>query len=199
MGNTTQEYGWDPVLDADNVWFMDNGKHAMGRTSLSMLKSGVNPTPNNIIRVSRQDASSYSITPISGIANGSVTNPALYCPQRNIIVAYDSSNSVVRAWRHDPASERLSELWTRHNFGMGGHTIYYRDTGEIVTADYRSLKTLKGLREGESSVVLDIETGRERARTPMGNYMQSAVFPAPGWGRDFYWLGLDRLTRIAVE
>jgi hypothetical protein len=47
--------------------------------------------------------------------------------------------------------------------------------------------------------VLDIETGMEKARVPMGNYMQSAVFPAPGWGRDFYWLGLDRLTRIAVE
>jgi hypothetical protein len=39
----------------------------------------------------------------------------------------------------------------------------------------------------------------EKARVPMGNYMQSAVFPAPGWCRDFYWLGLDRLTRIAVE
>ena len=81
---------------------------------------------------------------------------------------------------------------------MGGHTIYYADTGEIVTADYQSLKTLRGLREGENSVVLDIETGTEKARVPMGNYIQSAVFPCPGWNRDFYWLGLDRLTRIGV-
>lgn len=199
VGNSSQEYGWDPVLDGNNVWFMDNGKHKMGKTSLSMLHSGVNPTPNNIIRVSSNDSSNYSITPVCGIANGSVTNPPLYCPKRNILVAFDSSNSVVRAWRHDPATQALSELWTRHNFGMGGHTIYYPDTGEIVTSDYQSLKTLRGLREGENSVVLDITSGQEKARLPMGNYMQSAVFPAPGWGRDYYWLGLDRLTRIAVE
>ena len=42
------------------------------------------------------------------------------------------------------------------------------------------------------------EDGEEKARVPMGNYMQSAVFPCPGWDRDFYWLGLDRLSRIAV-
>ncbi|MEH6637167.1 MAG: hypothetical protein V7700_16725 [Halioglobus sp.] len=199
VGTSSQEYGWDPVLDGENIWFMDNGKHRMGKTSLSMLHSGVNPTPNNIIRVSQHDAANYSITPVCGIDHGSVTNPPLYCPIRNVIVAFDSSNSVVRAWRHDPKNQDLSELWTRHNFGMGGHTIYYSDTGEIVTSDYQSLKTRKGLLEGENSVVVDIETGKERARVAMGNYMQSAVFPAPGWGRDFYWLGLDRLTRIAVE
>ena len=199
VGNTSQEYGWDPVLDGDNIWFMDNGKHRMGRTSLSMLKAGVNPTPNNLIRVSRHDASNHSIIPVCGISNGSVTNPPLYCPRRRVVVAFDSSNSVVRAWRHNPDTDALSELWTRQNFGMGGHTIYYQDTGEIVTADYQSLKTLRGLREGENSVVLDIETGQEKARVAMGNYMQSAVFPAPGWDRDFYWLGLDRITRIAVE
>ena len=199
VGDSDQEYGWDPVLDGQNIWFMDNGKHKMGSTSLSMLNAGVNPTPNNVIRVSETDATDHSITPVCGIPHGSVTNPPLYCPQRKILVAFDSSNSVVRAWRHDPKTEELSDLWTLENFGMGGHTIYYRDTGEIVTADYQSLKTLRGLREGENSVVLDIETGEEKARVPMGNYMQSAVFPCPGWDRDIYWLGLDRLTRLAIK
>lgn len=199
VGDSVQEYGWDPVLDGSNIWFMDNGKHRMGRTSLSMLKAGVNSTPNNVIRVAASDATNYSVMPVCGLDHGSVTNPPLYCTRRNILVAFDSSNSVVRAWRHDPATEVLSELWTRKNFGMGGHTIYYQDSGEIVTADYQSLKILRGLREGENSVVLDIETGKEKARVAMGNYMQSAVFPCPGWDRDFYWLGLDRLTRIAVE
>lgn len=199
VGDSGQEYGWDPVLDGRNIWFMDNGRHKMGTTSLSMLNAGVNPTPNNIIRVSATDDANYSITPVCGLPHGSVTNPPLYCPQRNIIVAFDSSNSVVRAWRHNPESDELKELWSLENFGMGGHTIFYQDTGEIVTADYQSLRSLKGIREGEHSVVLDIETGREKARTPMGNYMQSGVFPAPGWGREYYWLGLDRLSRITVE
>ncbi|NCF19412.1 MAG: hypothetical protein GWP63_14305 [Haliea sp.] len=198
IGDSGQEYAWDPVLDGGNIWFMDNGRHRMGRTSLSLLGAGVNPTPNNVIRVSAEDAGDYDITPVCGLPGGTVTNPPLYCEQRNILVAFDSANSVVRAWRHDPDTNALDELWKRENFGMGGHTIYYQDTGEIVTADYQSLKTLRGLREGENSVVLDIETGEEKARVPMGNYMQSAVFPCPGWNRDFYWLGLDRLTRISV-
>jgi hypothetical protein len=199
VGGSEQEYGWDPVLDGGNIWFMDNGRHRMGRSSLSLLGAGINPTPNNLVRVSAHNAEDYSITPISGLPHGTITNPPLYCPTRNILVGFDSSNAVVRAWRHDPVTQGLEPVWQRHGFGMGGHTIYYADTGEIVTADYRSLKTLRGLREGENCVVLDIETGTEKARVPMGNYMQSAVFPCPGWSRDFYWLGLDRLTRIAVE
>lgn len=199
IGNTTQEYAWDPVIDEDNIWFMDNGRHKMGSTSLSMLNAGCNSTPNNLIRVSSTDASNYTITPVCGLSYGSVTNPPLYCPYRKIVVAYDSANSFVRAWRYNPDTETMHELWTRQDFGMGGHTIYYPDTGEIVTADYQSLKTFRGLRGGENTVILDIESGREKARAPMGNYLQSAVFPAPGWERDYYWLGLDRLVRVWVE
>ena len=199
VGDTIQEYGWDPVISGKNIWFMDNGKHTMGRTSLSMINAGVMPTPNNIIRVAIDDSSNYSISPICGINYGSVTNPPLHCPRRNILVAYDSSNSVVQAWRHNTETEELTKLWKLEGFGMGGHTIYYPDTGEIITADYQSLKTWNGLTNGESSVVLDIETGQEKARTPMGNYMQSCCFPAPGFGRDYYWLGLDKLTYIRIE
>ena len=197
--DTEQEYAWDPVIDGRNIWFIDNGRHKMGRSSLSMLKAGVNPTPNNVIRVSQTDSSDYCITQICGIPYGSVTNPPLYCSQRNILIAFDSSNSVVRAWQHNPSTEGLTTLWTREHFSMGGHTIYYKDTGELVTADYQSLMSLRGLLGGENSVVLDIETGREKARVPMGNRMQSVVFPSPGWERDYYWLGMDRLSRIAVE
>jgi hypothetical protein len=196
---TTQDYGWDPVIDGDNIWFMDNGRHRMGRTSLSLLGAGCNPTPNNLIRVSQTDASDFSITPISNKAYGTITNPPMYCPQRNIVVAFDSGNRFMRAWRFDPDTREMHNLWQREGFGIGGHTIYYRDTGELVTADYQSLKSIKGLLEGEHSVVLDIETGREKARLPLRNYMQSACFPAPGWGRDYYWLGLDQLSYITVE
>ncbi len=199
VGNTTQEYGWDPVIDDNNIWFMDNGRHTMGKTSLSMLNAGVNPTPNNLIRVSQHDCNDYDIIPICDKSFGAVTDPPLYCPQRRIVVAYDSSNAVVQGWRHNPETQQLTKLWTRDGFGMGGHTIYYPDTGEIVTADYQSLKTFKGLKHGEQSVILDIETGREKARLPMGNYMQSCCFPSPGFKRDYYWLGLDKLTYISVE
>lgn len=198
VGNSTQEYGWDPVIDDNNVWFMDNGKHLMGSRSLSMLNSGVSPTPNRLIRVSTHDCKDYSAVAISNRSHGSITNPPLYCPQRNIVVAYDSSNSVVQAWRHCPDTQVLTPLWRREDFSMGGHTIYYPDTGEVFTTDYQSLKTVKGIKEGENSVVLNIETGLEHARQPLRQYTQSCCFPAPGFGRDIYWLGLDKLTRLTI-
>jgi sugar lactone lactonase YvrE len=199
IGDSSQEYGWDPVIDGRNIWFMDNGRHRMGGTSLSLLGAGVNPTPNNLIRVSQHDASDFSITPISDKIHGTITNPPIYCPQRNIVVAFDSGNRFIRAWRYRADTNALEDLWSSENFGIGGHTIFYADSGELVTADYQSLKTFKGLREGEHTVVLDIETGKEKGRVPMGNYMQSAVFPAPAWDRGYYWLGLDKLSYITVE
>ena len=164
-----------------------------------MINAGVSPTPNNILRVNVNDSNDFSVTPICNERHGSITNPPLYCSQRRILVGYDSSNSVVQAWRHDSDTNELEHLWQRKGFGMAGHTIYFADTGEIVTEDYRSLKTWRGLKTGEESVVLDIETGREKARIPMGNYFQSFCFPAPGFNRDYYWLGMDKLTYVSVE
>jgi hypothetical protein len=114
-------------------------------------------------------------------------------------VAFDSGNRFIRAWRYHADTNVLEDLWSKENFGIGGHTIFYADSGELVTADYQSLRTLKGLCEGEHTVVLDIETGEEKGRVPIGNYMQSAVFPAPAWDRGYYWLGLDKLSYITVE
>ena len=48
-------------------------------------------------------------------------------------------------------------------------------------------------------MVLDIESEEEKGRVPIGNYMQSAVFPAPAWDRGYYWLGFDKLSYITVE
>ncbi|MGH1371739.1 MAG: hypothetical protein ACRBBW_06890 [Cellvibrionaceae bacterium] len=199
VGQSTQEYGWDPVIDENNIWFIDNGKHRMGGSAISMLNAGISATPNRLIRVSTHDSSDYSMTPICNRSHGSVTNPPLYCPQRNIVVAYDSSNSVIQAWRHDRKTQALTELWTRNDFSIGGHTIYYPDSGEIFTTDYQSLKSLKALREGENSVVLDIETGLEKSRVALRQYTQSCCFPAPGFGRDIYWLGLDKLTYLTIK
>lgn len=198
LQNPGQSYGWDPVIDQHNIWFMDNGKHTANK-ALSMLNEGVAPSPNNIIRVSVNDSSDFSITPISGMNGGSISNPPLYCSQRRILVAYDSANAFVKAWRHDVESNELTVLWQREDFGMAGHGLYFADSGELVTEDYRSLKTWRGLKNGEESVILDIETGEEKARFAMNNYVQSFCFSAPGFARDYYWLGLDKLTHVTFE
>ncbi len=184
-----QSYGWDAVISENNAWFIDNGKHTM---EFSMRGNGVNPTPNRVHRVNLNNATDHQYETISGIDGGTITNPPVYCPVRKILVAFDSANAVVTAYRYN-GDNKLTPIWNKPSFCMGGHTIYYPDTGELITSDHR------GALRNEDSVVLDIETGLEKARHNLHNFMQTVVFSCPGWERDFYWLSLDRLVHIQGE
>ena len=188
VGTSSQTYGWDAVIDGRHVWFMDNGKHSY---MVKMIGNGVNPTPNNLIRVAMNDSSDAQIIPICGINGGSITNPPLIDLQRNIVLAYDSANRVMQAWRFAPELRALSPLWQKTEFGCASHMILYPDTGELVTNDYR--------KNTEEVVVLNITNGSEIARTRIGGISQGVVFPSAGWGRDFYWTTFDRLARVFVE
>lgn len=186
IGTTTQTYGWDAVLDGDNAWFMDNGRH---NYVLRMIGSGMNPTPNRLIRVSLQDARDHAAWEVSGLRGGSVTNPPLVDVQRCIVVGYDSANCVLRAWRM-LESGALEPLWDKTGFGAASHMLLYPGTGEFITNDYR--------RWGEEVVALQIDTGQELGRVRSGGITQGVVFPSVGWNRDLYWSSMGRLARIFV-
>lgn len=183
-----QSYGWDPVISGNDAWFMDNGRHSY---RVSMINAGVNPTPLNAIRVSLHNPDSNTIAPVTGIPGGSITNPPLYCPQRKILVAYDSSNSVICGFKYDQVSGELSKIWEKTDYCCGGHMIYYQDTGEIVTNDYE--------RFNDSAVVLDIESGVEKGRAALSSFSQGVVFSSPGWDRDFYYLTFSSVSRVEVR
>jgi hypothetical protein len=68
--------------------------------------------------------------------------------------------------------------------------LLFANTGEVCANDYS--------RFNEKVLVLDIETGQEKARVKTGGLMQGVVFPSAGWNRDFYWCSMDRLSRIYV-
>jgi hypothetical protein len=159
--------------------------------SIKMIGSGLNSTPNRLIRVSLNDARDHQILPVSGIAGGSITNPPLVDLQRRIVLAYDSANRYLRAWRFEAQGTTLKPLWEKSPFGCASHMILYPDTGEVVVNDYR--------RHGEEVVVLAIESGRELARVRTGGLTQGVVFPSAGWGRDFYWSSMGRLARVFVQ
>jgi len=188
IGNTAQTYGWDVVLDGSNAWFMDNGKH---RYLYKMIRAGVSRTANRLIRVSLSDSHDTTVLSISALACGSVTNPPLYDLQRNIVVAYDSANAYLRAWRFGPATHSMQPLWEKSPFGCSSHMILYPQTGQLVVNDYR--------RMGEEVVVLQIETGAEIGRVRSGGLTQGVVFPSVGWERDFYWSSMGRLARVFVQ
>ena len=188
IGATGQSYGWDAVIDGDNAWFMDNGRHRYVRT---MVGAGVSRTPNRLLRVSLQDAHDHEALPVCGLAGGSITNPPLVDAARSIVLAYDSANRVLQAWHRAPQTGTLTALWRRQPFGCASHMLLYPDTGEVVINDYRRL--------GEEVVVLDIRTGAERARVRTGGLTQGVVFPSTGWSRDFYWSSMGRVARVFVQ
>ena len=188
LGSTTQTYGWDVVLDGQNAWFMDNGRH---NYVVKMIGSGLNPTPNRLIRVSLGDARDHQTLPVSGMMGGSITNPPLIDLQRRIVLAYDSANRYLRAWRFDVENRALTPLWEKTPFGCASHMILYPDTGEVVINDYR--------RNGEEVVVLAIDSGEERGRVRTGGLNQGVVFPSVGWGRDVYWSSMGRVARVFVQ
>ena len=187
IGHSPQTHGWDVVLDGQHAWFMDNGAH---RYRHRMIGAGVSRTANRLIRVSLADAADHGALAVSGLPGGSITNPPLIDLQRGIVVAYDSANAVLQAWRFDAALRTLSPMWRKAPFGCASHMILYGDTGELVVNDYR--------RHAEEVVVLDISNGQECGRVRTGGLMQGVVFPSPGWGRDFYWSSMGRLARVFV-
>lgn len=80
----------------------------------------------------------------------------------------------------------LRPLWASP-VGVASHMIRHPDTGELVVNDH-----------GDAVVVLDIETGAERARANTGSPVQSVVFPAAGFGRNLWYCSFARVARVAV-
>jgi hypothetical protein len=47
-------------------------------------------------------------------------------------------------------------------------------------------------------VVLDLDSGEEKARVDVQSPSQAFLFPAPGFGRDVYYQSLTTIARVAV-
>lgn len=212
-----KSYGWDPVIEGDQMWFLDNGEHTY---TTSMLRAGVAASPIQMIRASLRDAADHGAVEVCGQSHGSTTNPPLYDPERKIALGYDSANGVLTAWRFKQGS--LEELW-RRNYSTATHMIRYPDTGEVVINDFSDglpplrshrlrrlamrsgrlisnprLRAAVARRCTDNVVVIDIESGEERARAAVPSVTQGVVFPAVGWGRDFYYPTMTTLARLTV-
>jgi hypothetical protein len=128
---------------------------------------------------------------VSSGPGGLVANPPAVDTGRSIAVGYDSGNGVLRAF--DIAADGgLSPRWERSQH-HGGHLLLYPRSGELVTGDFDHD------RGADQVVVLDIGTGAEVARADTGSPVQSVLFPAAGFGRDFYLCTFTTISRIAVR
>jgi hypothetical protein len=214
-GGAQHSYGWDPVIAGGHLWLLDNGEHDYATT---MRGAGRASGAVRLVRVSLTDSADAEAVEVSGRPHGTVTNPPLYDPGRRIVIAYDSGHGVVQAFRHRVG---LEPLW-RRELSHAAHMIQFPDTGELVMHDFhgpalarsrssralaprlsllaRSRAVRAGLARGshDDVVILDIETGAERARVSVPTMFQSVLFPAPGFERDLYWCTLSTLARLEV-
>jgi hypothetical protein len=215
-GGRGRSYGWDPVIGGGQLWFLDNGDHDYATT---MRGAGHAAGPVRLIRASLLDAGDREIVEVCGLPHGTVTDPPLYDPARRIVIAYDSGNGIVQAFRH---GERLEPLW-RLALAHAAHMILFPDTGELVLQDFRGpaiartalgralahrgaglaqssavRRTLARL-SGDDVVVVDIESGSERGRVRVPSMFQSVLFPAPGFDRDLYWCTFSTLARLEAR
>jgi hypothetical protein len=184
-----QTYGWDAVLALGAAWFLDNGEGSE-RYVGTLRGRGISTAPLHLVRVDLVTAA-VSMTEICGRSNGLVANPPVVDEARRIVVGYDSGNGVLAAF--DVAGNgRTTPRWRREQ-NHACHPLLFADTGELVTNDHDAA------RMADEIVVLDIETGAERLRVDAGSAVQSVVFPAPGFGRDFYYCSFATLTRVAYR
>ncbi len=211
-----QGHAWDVSLSGGHAWFMDNGEHTYSTT---MLGAGVSPGPVHLIRVALDDVEDHDRVEVCGAPFGAVTNPPLYDAERRIAVGYDSAAGVLAAWRFEDG--RLAPLWSRP-LATAGHLLAFGPSGELIAYDYDAPRALRrpparwlerpagrliaGSRTRrmltrrcrEDVVVLDIETGADRARAGIPTLFQSALFPCPGWDRDLYYCSFSTVARVAA-
>jgi len=214
-----RSYGWDPVISDEHVLWMDNGHNDTDRT---MLGSGCAPDPLRLWWARRDDARAVRSLEISGLPFGTESNPPAWEPLGGVVVAYDAGNAVLAAWRL--VGDEMEPLWRRDGLAHAGHLIVYPDTRELVVQDFVDWPALRtprmrralrraypllarsararraSLRSGSDNlVVLDIDSGREKARVAIPSPTQAFLFPAPGFARDVYYQSLTTIARVEVK
>ena len=214
-----RSYGWDPVITGQHLLWMDNGRNDTDR---AMVGTGSAPDPVRLWWVRHDDEHSIRSVEISGLPHGTESNPPAFDQLGGVVVAYDAGNAVLRAWRL--AGEELEPLWRLDGFAHAGHLILYEDTRELVAGDWRDRGTPASLRARralsaasrplfsgfpavrraaarlghDELVVLDLDTGAEKARVAVPSPVQGFLFPAPGFGRDVYYQSLSTIARVEV-
>ena len=184
-----QTYGWDPVIALGAAWFLDDG-FGSERYAGSFRERGVNLAPLHLVRVDLATGA-VTLTEICGLPNGVVANPPLIDETRRIAVGYDSGNGVVAAF--DISNDGSTAIRWRRQQNHACHLLLFADTGELVTTDHDASRMM------DQIVVVDIETGEERARIDSGSPVQSVLFPAVGWTRDLYYCSFAAIARLHAD
>jgi hypothetical protein len=187
-----QTFGWDVVLEAGSAWFLDDGEGTENFGG-SFTGKGRNDAPLQLVRIPLDHGHgppSLTAVDICGEPGGLIANPPTVDAGRSVAVGFDSSNARLSAFRFDPddPAAPLEPLWSRDQ-QTAGHLLRFPDTGELLSYDHDPAL-------GEQLVVLDIETGVERACAAIGSPVQCVVFPGLAHDGSVYATTFTTVARI---
>jgi hypothetical protein len=191
---------WDISIGLGSVWIQDNGdvdfvrnmlaSHPVGSVGFAPSMGGPRTGPVRLLRFGIDDASDTDVvTPTPEVCGWNVA-PAVIVPHRRIVVSYDTGAAQVVAYRyHQPG--KLERLWSA-SIANWWQPLVYPDTAEIVLDDYKFDEM------DDNIVILDLETGKEKARVRTGCPVPSGMIPCPGAERDLYYSSNLGVARIFV-
>ncbi len=184
-----QTFGWDAVIADGSAWFMDNGE-GTALFGPSFRGKGTSTAPLHLVRFDLADPDiPPTLTEVCGLPNGIIANTPLVDPSRKIALAYDSSNSVMTAWRYGEARDALEPIWSEPR-NHGGHLLLDDAAGLVLAFDFDHD------RGRDQATILDITTGEVLDRIDTGSPVQAVLFPAPGWHDDLYTCSFTTVTRL---
>jgi hypothetical protein len=106
-----------------------------------------------------------------------------------IVLTFDSLNGGLAA--HQVADDgSMRELW-QFPIRTRWQPLVYADTAEVVVDDVL-------LFDDDNIVVLDLFTGRQKARTRSGTALPSTGRPTPGAARDMYYVSTPSIARVEL-
>ncbi|MEX2245185.1 MAG: hypothetical protein WEC75_00705 [Dehalococcoidia bacterium] len=199
-GESAHGRAWDTCIGDGSVWLHDNGDVSAVHQIFATHPAGSKepqPAPNHftgpqrLIRVAIDDPADIDVTTPFDRPGGFVIAPPLYDPLRHIAVSFDTANGLVGAHRY-VRSSGLEQLWTRP-VRNSWQPILFQTTGELILDDFTGQPTLD-----DNLVVLDIETGEEKARCMTGSLRPNGMFPCPGRERDVYYCSAPSVARVFV-
>jgi hypothetical protein len=197
-GNDGHGHCSDLTVSGGYLWLHDNADTDEMRALLRTDPVGsVGPdaafhqsfaTPLRLQRFSTANAADHVMIEPFVFAGWPGAGPT-YVAEHGVVLTFDSLNGSLAA-HHVDGEGAPSELW-QFPIRNRWQPLVYAETAEVVVND--SL-----LFDDDNVVVLDLFTGRQKARTRSGTPVPSTGRPTPGAERDLYYVSTPDIARVAV-
>ncbi len=199
-----QSFAWDNCIAGGRVWFTDSGMLPIWESLVALYPVGVGSRSTNAVPQGPLSLFAFSVEDGADVATlqpfGSegpfTSGPPLVDQERSIVVAYDIPAQKVGAWRFDEATASFDPLWLKDILNTQ-QMLYYPDTGELLVNDAGGGVFGVGEERVSAILVLDIESGEEKARIETNARARLGMWFTPGFGRDFYYM--SRLNGGSIE